>query len=394
MEIVHANVLSDGKLLHNHFVRCKDSVITEIGSMSNYVPDGSSVLDAEGNVVCAGYIDQHTHGAMGYDAMDATQEALDAICRHHFCHGVTTILPTTMTASLQETEKVLEFIRDYEPPVPVKIPGVHMEGPFFSVKNRGAHLEHLLTAPTDEWKAMMARNHGSVKLISLSPELEGMPEFIWFCREQGIVVSGGHDDGYDDLIYEAMEAGMQSVTHIFCCSSGITRRGSPWKRLGLTEIGLTDDRLYADAIADGNGIPYHLLPLLFRAKGRNKLIFISDSMRATGLQPGTYRLGSEEEGVVVDVTETAAILHGENLFAGSIACVSKMVEDAVVRSGIPLEDAVLAATKNPATLLGLKDRGDILPGMNASLNLITETGKLLKTVVDGTVYVNGEEVFA
>ncbi|MBQ6798664.1 MAG: amidohydrolase family protein [Oscillospiraceae bacterium] len=392
MEIIHANVISNGAMLADAYVRASDGVIREIGAMEQYAPDGSKVLDAEGNVLCAGYIDQHTHGAMGYDVMDATKEALDEICRHHFRNGVTTILPTTMTASLEETTKVLSFLRDYAPPVPVKIPGVHMEGPFFSVKNRGAHIERLLTAPTDAWQQMIREHAEVVKMISLSPELEGMVSFIRLCGELGIVVSGGHDDGYDDPIYAAIEAGMRNVTHIFCCSSGITRRGSPWKRLGLTEIGLTDNRLYADAIADGNGIPYDLLPLLFRAKGRDRLIFISDSMRATGLQPGTYRLGSDEEGVIVDVTETAAILHGENLFAGSIACVSKMVEDAVKRSGIPLVDAVLAATRNPAALLGLEDRGDLLPGMASAMNLITKEGELRKTVVWETVYEKGEEI--
>lgn len=392
MLIINSKVISNGELLENAFVRYADGFITEIGSMDSLrILDDEAYFDAKGLVLCAGYIDQHTHGAVGYDTMDASKEAMDAICRHHFRNGELTFLPTTLTATMEQTENVFDLIEHYTPPVPVDIPGVHMEGPFFSVKNRGAHIERLLTTPDKNWYDFMERHAKHVKMISLSPELEGMTDFIRFCSQRGIVVSGGHDDGYDDPINAAIEAGMRNVTHVFCCSSGITRVGSPKKRLGLTQIALVDDRLYVEALADGNGIPYELLPLLFRAKGRNKVIYISDSIRASGLEPGQYTLGSGEGCVQVDVTETAAILHGENLFAGSIACISKMVEDTVRFSGIPLTDAVLAATKNPATLLGLDDRGDILPGKIAAFNLIDMNGKLQGTIVNNCFYKDGEK---
>ena len=392
MDILHANVLSGGRLLEDYGIRCLGGRIVSLAPMGEFAASGVASFDAGGRIACAGYIDQHTHGAAGYDAMDATNEALDAICRHHLATGVTAFLPTTMTATMEETARVLEFLSQYTPPVPVEIAGVHLEGPFLSHGNRGAHPERLLTLPNDAWRALIEQYSALIRLITVSPELPGMPEFIRWCVSRGIAVSGGHDEGYDEAIDPAIDAGMQSVTHIFCCSSGISRAGSPRKRLGLTEIGLTDDRLYTEAIADGNGVPHTLLPLLFRAKGRGRVIFISDSMRATGLAPGRYRLGGAEDGVDVDVTPDAAILHGQNLFAGSIAPVSKMVADAVQKSGIPLIDAVLAATKNPAALLRLTNRGDIAPGYRDAINLISPDGTLNYTIVSGRVFEKGEEI--
>ena len=392
IDIIHATVLSGGSLLENHYVRCENGRIASALPMAQYAPSGARVIDAGGLVAAAGFIDQHTHGAAGYDTMDATQEALDAICRHHLATGTTTFLPTTMTATHEETEHVLAFLAGYRPNVPVELAGVHMEGPFLSCGNRGAHPASLLTLPDDAWRVLIERYRDLVRIVTLSPELPGMPDFIRWCVSRGIVVSGGHDEGWDEVIYPAVEAGMRGVTHIFCCTSGITREGSPRKRLGLTEIGLLDDRLYTEAIADGNGVPHALLPLLFRAKGRERVIFISDSMRATGLAPGRYRLGRAEDGVDVDVTRDAAILHGQELYAGSIAPVSRMVADAVQKSDIPLVDALLAATKNPAALLGLTHRGDIAPGYRDAINLISTDGTLEKTVVSGRVYVKGEEI--
>ncbi|NLI52841.1 MAG: amidohydrolase family protein [Clostridiales bacterium] len=392
IDIIRATVLSGGTLLEDRCIRCENGRIASVLPMAQYAPSGARVLDAGGLVAAAGYIDQHTHGAAGYDAMDAAAGAMDAICRHHLATGTTTFLPTTMTATLEETERVLSFLSAYRPPVPVEIAGVHMEGPFLSCGNRGAHPAALLTLPDDGWRELIERYRGFVRLITLSPELPGMPDFIRWCVSRGVVVSGGHDEGWDEAIDPAIDAGMRSVTHIFCCTSGITREGSPRKRLGLTEIGLLDERLFTEAIADGNGVPHALLPLLFRAKGRERVIFISDSMRATGLAPGRYRLGGAEDGVDVDVTEQAAILHGQNLYAGSIAPVSKMVADAVQKSGVPLADALLAATGNPAALLGLTDRGDIAPGYRDAINLIASDGTLKQTVVSGRVYVKGEEI--
>jgi len=143
--------------------------------------------------------------------------------------------------------------------------------------------------------------------------------------------------------------------------------------------------------AAGQRLPHALLPLLFRAKGREKVIFVSDSMRATGLAPGRYRLGGAADGADVDVTPDAAILHGQNLYAGSIAPVSKMVADAVQKSGIPLIDAVLAATRNPAALLNLTDRGDIAAGCRDAINLISPDGTLERTIVSGRVFEKGVE---
>lgn len=385
LSLINANLIVSSAILKNHYLTIEDNHIAAIGEMSEFSPQGQNCFDCQGQYICPSYIDIHTHGAQLQDAMDATPEALDVMCRFQLGHGVGTFLPTTLTAPLRDVQQLLLLLREYSPPVPVCIPGVHMEGPFLSVINRGAQPEEYLLSPDEESMRFVAQYKDMIKLITVSPDVANIVPLIEHCRKNGIVVSGGHDASIDDEIYAAKAAGMSGITHIFCCSSTVCRRpGNAQKHLGLTEIGLLCDDLYVEAIADNCHLPPALLQLLYKVKGWNNICLVSDSISAAGMSPGSYMLGSSSKGVQTEVTDKVALVKGRNLFAGSITPLDLMVQN-VVSAGIPLAHAASMAAETPARVLSLAGLGKLVPGYAAKLNIIDAQGKLL-AVVAGTDY--------
>lgn len=386
MDIVNTDILTDGVVIPDSFVRIRGSKIVKTGSMQVYVPDGADVLDARGLCICPGYIDIHNHGAMGYDIMDAKKEAFETIGAYHLAHGVTSYLPTTMTASKEALQKVFDCLDTYQSRLPVELLGVHMEGPFLSAVNAGAQPAEYLLNPDEENIAFVKKNKKHIRLITVSPDVKGIERFIFMCRQESITVSAGHDDAVDTEICQAIEAGVSSVTHLYCCSSGIRRKDGWEKRLGLTQIGLMEPRLFCEVIADGCHVPDLLFPLILNCKGYQKICLVSDAIRSAGMCPGEYRLGNETDGVPVTVTENIALLKGENVFAGSITPISRMVERLVQNIGIPVEQAVYMASGSQAKLLNLRTKGAVQAGYDAQLNVIDRRGVLHKTIIGENIY--------
>jgi N-acetylglucosamine-6-phosphate deacetylase len=178
---------------------------------------------------------------------------------------------------------------------------------------------------------------------------------------------------------------MTSVTHLFCSSSTICKRDYE-RHVGLTEIALCDDTLFAEVIADGAHIPYELFRIIHKCKGYRKLILVSDSIRATGMRPGRYFLGKSGEGTEIEVTEKVAMLADKSMYAGSITPVRKMVENLALNTDIPIAEIVHMATGSPASLLSLEGVGAVKVGFSARLNVLSPNGRLLKTIADGKVY--------
>lgn len=379
MEIIHVNILEDGKAFEDCFIRITNQRITQTGSMKQYVKESKNVLDGMGCYICAGFIDIHNHGAMSYDAMDATKEALEAISAYHLEHGVTDFLATAMTGPLSQVEKLCGLLKKGMVKEKAQILGIHMEGPFLSSKNKGAQPEKYLLEPDGQNLKKLEAFKEFVKLITISPDVKNIEKLLTFCKENGIVVSGGHDSAIDDEIYSAIEYGMKSVTHIYCCSSSISRRGDAKKHIGLSEIGLEDSRLFTEVIADGCHIPDVLFNLIYKCKGYKKICLVSDQIRASGMKEGRHYLGDLRHGVLVEVLDGIAVLPEENVYAGSVTPINKMVERIVNNCKVPLECACYMASTSQADLLNLQDRGHVKAGYLAHLNLLDKHGVLLGT---------------
>ncbi len=376
--LINANIISGGTIKKDCCLQIEGGVIRGITSMHSF-EHGGVTIDIKGQHLTPAYIDIHTHGAKMFDVMDAEHAGLDRICEHHYATGVGTFLPTTLTASLQSTQKVFDLLRNFIPKVPVSIHGVHMEGPLLSCKNKGAHPTEHLRGADDDLIAFAEQNKDMIKLITVAPDIDDAPKFITWCVQNGIVVSGGHDAAVDTEVQAAVAAGMRGVTHVYCCTSTVSRRnGDPTKRTGLLEYALLNDNIYVEAVADNHHLPIDLMRLLYKVKGYKNICLVSDSIRATGMPDGDYILGSKQSGVPVVVRDGIAIQKHENAFAGSVTPVCDMVHNAVKDAGVPLAEAVAMATQVPADILGLHQVGSVEVGYQAKLNVIGGDGKFVE----------------
>ena len=383
LDIIHGHLLCDGHCFSDYYVRINGQTIIATGPMTQWIPEANStVIDAEGNAVCPGFIDIHNHGALMADAMDASSEAFDKISEYHLKNGVTSYLLTTMTAPLETIGHVIEALKTHVSKLPVNILGCHLEGPFLSKESAGAHPIQHLRYPDRQSIKFLEKYKNYIKLITAAPELPHMDDLLAFCRANHIVISGGHDHAIDDEIHAAIDGGLKSVTHIYCCSSGVSRRpGSYKKHLGLTQIGLLHPELFCEVIADDYHVPPELFDFIYRCKGYQKICLISDGLSASGMPPGKYYLGKQGSGVPVIVDEHVALLSDRSAFAGSITSIGTMVGRLISRHTVLPQEAVYMASAAPAKLLGLEHKGNIAPGFDAELNILDSRGALKTTII-------------
>lgn len=347
-----------GLLLHGKAVDIKiaDGLIAEIGDDL-----GAGDERYKGLSVYAGLIDIHTHGCMGDDTMDGD---LSRMARYYLKHGITTFYPTTMTMSRERIISATKQRTDFEDGA--NIPGFHMEGPFINEKTKGAQsAEHIIPPSMELFSAC-----DKVKRVSLAPELDCGIEFIKECPVQ---CSIGHTDCDYETARAAIEAGATSLTHTFNCMPGMHHR-KPGPIPAGAEAGI-----YAELISDGVHINPAMVRLLVSLYGKDRVILISDSMRATGLSDGKYDLG----GQMMNVINGVAYTDGGNL-AGSTTNLFECVRRAI-SFGIPACDAFAMASANPARLMGL-NKGEVKVGLDADLIFVNAEYDLVGVMKGGKIY--------
>lgn len=341
------------------------------------------VIDCGGNLLSPGLIDIHVHGALGRDAMEATPEAFETICRFHASGGTTTLALTTVCASWLDIGAVLDTARQWRPEsgrTGARLAGIHVEGPYFSPERRGAHRPDFLRVPgendADHWR----RYVDVITKITLAPELPGMEWLIPQLVEAGIAVSGGHSDAWDEDAQRAFSHGMRQVTHTFNCMSTSRRRGA-LRVAGLLEAALAKPEVVCEVIADGHHVSPTLLRMLWNAKGADRVALITDATAGAGLEPGAeFELG----GISCRVSEGVAMTADGAALAGSTARMIDCLKNVVTLAGVALPEALRAATVTPAATLGLEcETGSLTPGMNADLIVFTNDFSICQTWVRG-----------
>ena len=390
MLLKNGNVITENEILYGYDVEITGDTITKIGKDLS----GDEVIDASGKYVMPGLIDIHTHGGFGGDFSDATRESYDKALSFHSKNGTTSLLTSSVTAPVEDILKLIDMTRGYkekENPV-CRVLGAHIEGPFISVKNKGAQKEEYLKVPSDGFD-FISKHVDVIKTVTVSTELPGMADMIKELKSLGVVVAGGHDDGKEETIYPAIDSGLSLCTHWYCAMS--TARVENGKRsAGLMEIGLTDDRLTLELLADNHHIIPELLKMAYKMKGADKLVLVSDCLRAGG-QPKdgrVYTLGRENDTeatkFIVDLG-VARLLDGTR-FAGSITPLGVMIKN-VTGVGIPLVDAVKMASITPAKVIGVdKLYGSVAEGKKADIYIADEELNPQMTIVNGKI-VNKEE---
>ncbi len=348
---------------------------------------GDAVIDAREHIVGPGFVDLHVHGGGGHDAMDATPEALAGLCAFHAQHGTTALLPSTVAAPAEEVHHALAAMAEAMDTADggARILGAHVEGPFLSREKRGAHLARHVRAPEMDHEPWLFEHLGTIRRVTLAPELPGALDLIRQLRGEGILVSLGHSTAGEELVSRAVLAGATHVTHLFNAMSTMEKVGA-LRRVGLAEAALVHDGLSIELIADGWHVPPAAMRLAVRAKGIGRTALVTDAMRAAGLPEGRYALGSED-GMGVTVRDGMA-LTDEGGLAGSIATMSELLRRAVQFIDLSLEEAWQMASLTPARILGVDDRiGELAVGRQADLAILNRDLQVVATVVAGhTVY--------
>jgi N-acetylglucosamine-6-phosphate deacetylase len=367
----------------------EDGLISAVSSRAQKeIPKNATVVDLANEgladaILAPGFVDVHMHGGAGLDVMRASPAELPHLNQFLTQHGVTGYFPTTVAAPLDQTCAALDQLANAIESaqgsgdgnggsVQAQPLGIHLEGPFLSHKRRGVHPPEYLVEPTLEiferlWQA--ARGH--VRMMTIAPELPGALEVIAEAARRKVLVSIGHSDAMLEAARAGVRAGARHATHTFNAMRPLDHRDP-----GILAEVLTDSRISADIIVDGIHVAPEVVQLFLQAKGADRAVLITDAMAAAGMPDGTYQLGP----IQVEVKDGKCTAEGK--LAGSVLTMDRAVRNVTKFAAWSLQDAVRAATLNPARAAGLP-QGQLVPGAEANLVVLSPDGEVRKTIVLG-----------
>ncbi len=371
--IINGKVYFEEKF-HDGLAVIFDEKIKEVRKADSLdLNDFDEVINAEGNYVLPAFIDVHIHGYEGVDTMDADSECVKKISKGITANGVGAYLPTTMTMDKESIVKALDNVikTKEEQTEGAVILGVHLEGPFISPKYKGAQPEEYIVAPDFD---LVEKYQDLIKVMTIAPEAEGAIEMIKKYSDK-ICFSLGHSSAMAEESILGFEAGAKSVTHLFNAMTGIHHRN-----VGLAGVALSRDN-YCELIADNKHVSPLLFPMIRKAKGDDKLILITDCMRAGGLDEGIYSLGGQR----VTVKDGICRLD-DGTIAGSILKLKDGLKNFIAGSGASLEDCVKMVSTNQAKYLSVDDEyGTLDAGKWSNITILNKDLDVVKTIVKGVV---------
>lgn len=389
MKIYNGRILTPYRIIPQGTVVITGNRITEVGEGNIEVPDAIEI-DARGQYISPGFIDMHLHGGGGHDFMDGTVNAFLGIAETHAQYGTTSMLPTALTSEKEELFQLLELYKqaNKENKSGSQFLGIHLEGPYFAMNQRGAQDPRYIHNPDPEEYKDIISHSTDIKRWSAAPELEGAIEFAHYLKSKGVLVSMGHTDATYEEALIGFENGFTLATHLYSCMTGVTRR-NVFRYAGVIESAYLIDDMDVEVIGDGIHCPPPLLKLIYKIKGTDHIALITDSMRAAGMPEGESIIGSLRNGLKVIVEDGVAKLADKSSFAGSVATTDRLVRTMVKMADVPLIDAVRMVTKTPAKILGIADRkGSLIPGKEADIVIFDENIQIQMTIVQGRIVYN------
>lgn len=360
-------------------------IICANGTITGLVPPTAldpriRTVDLGGRIVTSGLIDIHAHGALGHAFDDGTSESLASILDHYASCGITSVQPSLTSNPIERLTSALEAIREWKTSERsgCQVIGAHLEGPYFSHTQRGAHPEAYLRRPDDGSANQLLEFADVISMFTLAPELPGAIELIKEVVERGIIAAVGHSDGRDEDLWRAMDAGVRHIIHLWSGQS-MTVRDGPWRQPGMVEASLVSESLTAEIIADGRHLPATLMRLAHRCLG-SKLCAVSDASLGTGLPEGT-RFGPQNDRIV---TNSVGMLIDGTAFAGSTTLLNEMIPVLLNEVGLSLPDAIAMVTMTPANITGIADRkGMLAVGKDADLAVFDDDFAVWRTMIGG-----------
>lgn len=339
-------------------------------------PNGEE-LNAERLYVIPGLMDIHFHGCVGYDFCDGTKEAIRQMAEYQLKNGITNICPASMTFSEEQLTEIFENAAQYHSNQGARLVGINMEGPFISVEKKGAQNPKYIHRPdVAMFERLQKAAGGLIKIVDIAPETEGAMDFIEKVSDR-VRVSLAHTTADFETAKEAFRRGANHVTHLYNAMPPLSHRAP-----GVIGAACDDEKVMVELICDGIHSHPAVVRTTFKMFGDDRIIMISDSMMACGLEDGQYTLGGQD----VTVYGNKATLTQEGNIAGSVTNLMNCVRTAVKEMGIPLESAVKCAAVNPAKAIGLYDRyGSLEIGKKADVVLLDKELNIQYVIQDGQV---------
>lgn len=392
----NGNILTPFREIKNGGIYIKDgkivSVFENTGDLEKFQinlekeKNDLKIIDVKKNYVSPGFIDIHTHGAGGYDFMDGTIESILEASKTHMKYGTTSIVPTTLTSTLEELFITFDnFRKAKEKNDGPNLLGLHLEGPYFSMEQRGAQDPRFIRNPDPREYIKILDYSKDIIRWTIAPELPGAIELGIELKKRGILPSIGHSNAIYEEVLKAFEYGFTHITHLYSGMS-MVRRINGYRFAGVVESAYLLDDITVEIIADGKHLPKSLLKLIYKIKGSDKICLVTDSMRAAGMPDGEYILGSLKNGQRVVVEDGVAWLPTKDAFAGSIATANKLVKTMVEIAEVPLLEAIKMITSTPAKVINIFDRkGSITPGKDADIVVFDKDIDIKLVIVRGEI---------
>jgi N-acetylglucosamine-6-phosphate deacetylase len=322
--------------------------------------------------------------------MDNTVEAFLGAARLHAQHGTTAMLPTTLSC---EKADLLETLRVYEEADSLNADGsqfigIHIEGPYFALNQRGAQDPRFIRDPNEqEYKEVLSASK-HIRRWSAAPELNGAIDFGKYMVGNGVLPAIAHTDAIYENVIEAFNNGYTLATHFYSAMSGVTRRNA-YRYAGVIESAYLIDDMFVEIIADGAHLPAPLLKLIYKIKGPGRTAFITDAMRGAGMPPGESILGGLKDGIKVIVEDGVAKMPDRTAFAGSVATFDRLVRNMIQLAGVPLSEVIQMAAGTPAKIMKIDDRkGTLEVGKDADIVLFDAEIQIDTTIIDGKIVYN------
>lgn len=373
--IYNGKLIKDGKVYTDKCLLFDDKIRHIISQHELNDFDVEEKIDAKGHFISPGFIDIHIHGINGEDASDGKEDGIREICRYVPRFGVTSFLPTTMTISYEELTQAFDTIKkvrdsDYEG---AEIIGIHMEGPYINKERKGAQKADYIRVPEYE---LVDKYKDILSIITIAPEVDGATEFIKkVTANTDIVLSMGHTNATYEQAMEGIQCGISHATHTFNAMSSLHHR-----KPGAVGAALTSD-VKCELIADKFHVHPGLYNLFVKAKGLDKIILVTDCIRAGGLEDGEYTLGGQKI-----IVENNTSLLEDGTIAGSVLKLNNAVHNFNDNASVDIAEVIQFVTENPAKSLGIFDRkGSIDLGKDADIILFNDNIDVIMTIGKGNI---------
>jgi len=386
VKIFNGQIITPYRVIPRGTVLIKGDTITEVTEGNIEAPDAMEI-DAGGKYIAPGFIDLHVHGGGGDDFMDASETAFLTIAETHSRYGTTAMVPTTLTsekAGLLHTLQLFESA-NRKNTNGAQFLGMHLEGPYFAMNQRGAQDPRYIRDPDPlEYKEILSKTN-SISRWSAAPELKGGIAFGRYLKSKGILAALAHTDAVYEEALEAFENGYTLATHLYSGMSGVSRRNA-FRYAGVVESAFLIDEMDVELIADGIHLPPPLLKLAYKIKGADKIALITDAMRAAGMPPGESILGNIDTGLKVIVEDGVAKLPDRSSFAGSVATADRLVRTMIRMADVPLIDVIRMITSTPARIMGVgSKKGSLIPGTDADVVIFDRDINIEMTLIKGRI---------